>query len=177
VEHREASERRTARAMRALERPESIEPRAILHGYRRALRIWEYPPKGEWAAWTAFVHSKQPRIATRVVRWKRDGDLDRAEMTNAASDTSEATPTLHVADGIVPSEDFDLLVDLASRLRLPALGFRRAIGNEGTTWGVTFEVGLCRATFEGWDREPDAWSELLAWSERMRALLQRSIDA
>jgi len=158
-----------SRARQALERPETIEPRAILHGYRRALRIWRLDSRGEWASWTAFVHSKQPKIATRVVRWRRDVDLEAA--------VAPADPTLHVADGVVPNADFDLLVDLASRLRLPLVGFRRAIGAEGTTWGVTFEIGLCRTTFEGWEREPEAWSPLLSWSERMRALLQRSVDA
>jgi hypothetical protein len=166
-----ASERLMARGMRAIERPETVEPRAILHGYRRALRIWELTPKGECASWTAFVHSKQAKVATRVVRWRRDLDLERLPEEGDAVE-----PTLHVADGVVPNADFDLLVELAGRLRLPVLGFRRTVGNEGTTWGVAFEVGLCRATFEGWDREPDAWAPLLAWSERMRALLQRSVD-
>jgi hypothetical protein len=160
-------ERLVARAVQAIERPEGVEPRAILHGYRRALRIWELTPKGEWASWTAFVHSKQSKVATRVVRWRRDLDLENA---------SAVEPTLHVADGVVPSADFDLLVDLASKLRLPVLGFRRAVGADATTWGVAFEVGMCRATFEGWDREPDAWAPLQQWCERMRALLQRSVD-
>lgn len=161
-------DRLAARARHALERPETIEPRAILHGYRRALRIWRFDPKGEWSSWTAFVHSKERKIATRVVRWRRDVDLERA--------STVGEPTLFVADGIVPVADFDLLVDLASRLRLPLVGFRRTVGSEGTTWGATFEVGVCRATFEGVEREPDAWSPLITWLERMRALLQRSVE-
>lgn len=169
----EAIDRLTARAVRGLERPESIEPRAILHGYRRALRIWQYTPTGDWGSWTAFVHGKQPKVAARVVRWLREEDVERI----GEAGVEAISPTFRVADGIVSSADFELLVDLASRLRPPLVGFRRMLGTTGTAWGVSFEVGMCRATFEGWDREPDAWADLFTWTERMRALLQRSVDA
>src|SRR4051812_11879713 len=168
------------RALRALERAERVEPRAILHGYRRALRVWHYPTHELHRSWTAFVHSKTPRIATRVVTWNaahdRGSALDPLSQGERASLGIRLQPTLTVSDGIVPNHEFDLLLDHASRLRVPLVGFRRMLGVDGEFYGVAFDVGHCKASLEWWGNDPEAWSPLMEWAARMRQLLQRSVD-
>jgi hypothetical protein len=169
-----------ARALRALERSERVEPRAILNGYRRALRVWHYPTFGMHRSWTAFIHSKTPKIATRAITW--DAAVDRARAIDPLAIGERAAlgirlhPTLTVADGIVPNHEFDLLLDFASRLRLPLVGFRRMMGVDGEYYGVAFDVGLCKVSLEWWGNDPEAWSPLMEWAARMRQLLQRSVD-
>lgn len=170
----------TARALRALERSERVEPRAILNGYRRALRVWHYPAHQLHRSWTAFVHSKTPRIATRAVTW--DAARDRARALDPLAQGERASlgitlqPTLTIADGIVANHEFDMLLDFASRLRLPLVGFKRTMGSEGEYYGVAFDVGLCKVSLEWWGNDPEAWSPLMEWAARMRQLLQRSVE-
>ena len=169
-----------ARALRSLERAERVEPRSILNGYRRALRVWHYPTDQTHRSWTAFVHSKTPRIATRVVTWDAAHDRTRTRDPLARAERDSLgirlQPTLTIADGIVPNHEFDLLLDFASRLRLPLVGFKRTLGVDGEYYGVAFDVGLCKASLEWWGNDPEAWSPLMEWAARMRQLLQRSVD-
>ena len=169
-----------ARALRALERSERVEPRSILNGYRRALRVWHYPTHQLHRSWTAFVHSKTPKIATRAVTWDAAHDRGRALDPLAQGERRSLgitqQPTLTVADGIVANHEFDLLLDFASRVRVPLVGFKRTMGREGEYYGVAFDVGLCKVSLEWWGNDPEAWSPLMEWSARMRQLLQRSVE-
>ena len=166
-----------ARARRALERPEHVEPRAILHGYRRALRLWYTPALEPCRSWTAFVHSKQSKVVSRAVVWDRPRDRQRIDDALLESGPPpRIEPTLFVADGLVANVEFDLLLDLASRLRLPLVGFRRPTGGDADLRGVSFDIGVCSSSFEWRGADPDSWAPLMEWTDRMRAALQRAID-
>lgn len=170
----------TMRARRALAEAELLEPRAILNGYRRALRIWFHGARANPASWsshTVFVQSKTGKMAARRVFWDRSADLAViSDPALRAMSPARLEPTLRIADGLVTPHEVELLVEYASRLRLPLVGFPRSLGPEADVRGVSFTVGRSSASFEWSGYEPEAWKPLMEWVDRLLHLLQRAID-
>ncbi len=172
----------TARARRALGEAEHLEPRAILNGYRRALRVWHHPiasGTGElpWISHTVFVQGKTGRMATRRVLWERSTDVAIiADPSLRATSPARLEPTLRIADALVTPHEIELLVEYASRIRLPLVGYPRAIAPEDDARGVSFAVGRSTTTLEWSGSEPEAWKPLMEWVERLQRLLQHALD-
>lgn len=171
------------RARQALTRAWTCQPE-LPPGLLSVLRVWHSPAFDPQRSWTVF-QSRNPSppqvFLIRRVEWDREADVERFSvpltLPQRAKLHRSSGPALTVTDGEVPAREWELLMAEAPRLELPVhLPLEEFASTDSERFGIERRMLALSLSVE-WANEPPAiWSELAAWTARVRALLETRVS-
>ena len=162
-----------SKALRALERPERLEPRGRIEGRAGVLRLFRFPSDGTWESWTLFRSFERgtPSLVRRV-RWHADRDRPRVyDPVDALRHGSEPLPTIELADLRLDAEAAEALLDDYCALPEADESAEKPNGDTGTAFGIRDLTRAEPMPLTWWNDGPDEWRPQVEWASRARELL------
>jgi len=159
----------TDQASWLLRNADQTPPRDHLQGMALQLRLWRYPSSGAHVSWSILLPVREYRTRPSIVR-EASWNPSRERKRGAAVD-----PDVRLRDAEIDWADLSPFLEKAGGFHPGITGLVAASATGMSVAGVEGSRSLAHVHLEWSGRGPRAWAGTIAWFERFRKLLARTL--
>jgi hypothetical protein len=157
------------RATWLLGNADQAAPREHLQGMALQLRLWRYPRSGAHVSWSILLPVREFRAKKSIVR-EAAWDPSRERKRKAGGE-----PDVRIRDAELSWEKLAPFLDKAGGLHPVLTGMTAGPQPRTSVAGVEGSRSFSHVRLEWSGRGPRAWAPTIAWFERFRKLLARTV--